>query len=94
MLDALATAHTWQGGDGPYSVAPLAGLLLTLLLMRMILHVRIGLGALGTSAILGALFATLGGRWGFTLTLGCWILGGTLLASIQRASPFRRNLSD
>ena len=93
MLDVLATAHSWRGGDGPFSIAPLAGLLLTLLLIRTVLHLRIGAAAVATSAVLGALFATLGGRWGYTVTLTCWSLAVLLVASFRRAAPFRRNPS-
>jgi hypothetical protein len=94
VLDTLATAHTWQGGDGPYSLAPLVGLLLTLLLIGTVLHLRVGLGAVGGSALLGALFATLGGRWGYTVTIGSWILAAALLATIRHSVPFPRNPSD
>jgi hypothetical protein len=95
MVELLATAHTWRGGDGPYSIAPIAGLLLTLLLIRTILRLPVGLAAVGASAVLGTLFATLGDRWGYVLTLAWWIAGFALLAAVRRApGPLRRNPSD
>ena len=94
MVDVLATAHTWRGGNGPYSIAPIVGLLLTLLLIRTILRLHVGLAAVGTSVVLGALFATLGDRWGYTLMLSSWLVAFALLASIRRAGPFRRNGPD
>ena len=62
--------------------------------MRAVLRLRLGLGAVGTSILCGALFATLGGRWGYTVTFSVWVVTGALIASILRAGPFRRNLSD
>jgi hypothetical protein len=94
MVEVLATAHTWRGGDGPYSIAPIVGLLLTLLLIGTILRLHVGLAAVGASIVLGTLFATLGERWGYTLMLSSWLIGFALLASIRRAGLFRRNLSD
>jgi hypothetical protein len=94
MVDLLATAHTWRGGDGPFSIAPIVGLLLTLLLIRAVLRLRLGFGAIGASLLLGALFATLGDRWGYTVTISAWILASALFATILGAGPFPRNLSD
>jgi hypothetical protein len=94
MDEVLSTAHTWSGGDGPYSIAPIAGLVVTLLLIRTILRLRIGLASVGASAVLGSLFATLGERWGYTLILSYWVVGMALVASIRRAGPLRRNISD
>jgi hypothetical protein len=95
MLELLATAHTWRGGDGPYSIAPFLGLLLTLVLLRTILRVPLGLAAIGISAFLGTLFATFGERWGFVATSWLWLLSFALLAAVRRApGPLRRNLSD
>jgi hypothetical protein len=94
MVDMLATAHTWRGGDGPLSIAPLVGLLLTLLLIRTVMRLRVGFGAIGASVLLGALFATLGERWGYTVALSAWVGASALLAAILGAGPFPRNLSD
>jgi hypothetical protein len=93
-VELVATAHTWTGGDGPYSVAPIVGLLLMLLLIRAVLRFPVGLAAIGISTVFGALFATLGERWGYTVTLSSWVLAVVLLARIQRAGAFRRNRSD
>lgn len=92
MLDVLATAHIWRGGDGPYTAAPIVGLLLTLLLIRRILRLPAGLPAVGISAVLGTVFATVGERWGYVATLWIWLLGFAALASLRRApGPLRRN---
>jgi hypothetical protein len=95
VFELLATAHTWRGGDGPYSIAPIAGLLLTLVLIRTILRVPVGLPAVGISVLLGTLFATIGERWGFVATSWLWLVSFALLAAVRRApGPLRRNLSD
>jgi hypothetical protein len=94
MVGLLATAHTWRGGDGPFSIAPIVGLLLTLLLIRAVLRLRLGFGAVGASVLFGALFATLGERWGYTVTISGWVLASALVAMILGAGSFPRNLSD
>jgi len=95
VIELLATAHTWRGGDGPYTVAPILGLLLTLLLIRAVLRIRIGAAVVAIAAVVGTLFATLGGRWGYTATLLVWVMTFALLAYVRRtAGPLRRNLSD
>jgi hypothetical protein len=95
VFELLATAHTWRGGDGPYSIAPIAGLLLTLVLIRMVLRLPVGLAAIGASAFLGTLFATFSDRWGYVATSWLWLLSFALLAAVRRApGPLRRNLSD
>jgi hypothetical protein len=90
----LGTAHTWRGGDGPFTIVPIVGLLLTLLLVRTVLRVRIGLATVAVSAVLGALFATIGGRWGYTLTISLWVLAAVLVAASQRAAGSARHNSD
>jgi hypothetical protein len=91
----LATAHTWRGGDGPFTIVPIVGLVLTLVLIRTVLRLRIGLATVAISAVLGALFATIGGRWGYTVTLSLWVLAVALVAAGQRAAgSFGRNNSD
>jgi hypothetical protein len=95
MLELLATAHTWRGGDGPFTIVPIVGLVLTLFLIRTVLRFRIGLATVAISAVLGALFATIGGRWGYTVTISLWVLAVALVAAGRRASgPFWRNGSD
>jgi hypothetical protein len=85
MLSDLATGHTWSGGDGPYTLAPLVGAILTVLLIRSILRRRIGIVALPVSLVLGALFATISGAWGYTLTIAAWIVGASLVAVVLRS---------
>ena len=96
MLALIATAHSWRGGDGPYTLAPILGLLLSLVLIRTVLGSRLGLGSMGASVALGALFATLGERWGYSLTAAAWVLAFALAGLIVRAAPgpLRRNPSD
>jgi small basic protein len=93
-VELVATAHTWTGGDGPYSVAPIVGFMLTVLLIRAVLRFPVGLAVIGISTVFGALFATLGERWGYTVTLSSYVLAVVLLARIQRAGAVRRNRSD
>jgi hypothetical protein len=96
MLSDLATGHTWSGGDGPYTLAPLVGSILTILLIRSIVRRRIGIVALAISALLGALFATISGTWGYTLTIAAWIVGASVVGAVLRNArgSFRGNPSD
>jgi hypothetical protein len=86
MLGDLATGHTWSGGDGPYTIAPLVGSLLTLLMIRSILRRHIGIAALAVSVVLGALFATISGAWGYTLTVATWIVGASLIGAVLKSA--------
>jgi hypothetical protein len=91
----LATAHTWRGGDGGFTIAPMGGLLLTLLLIRVILRLRIDLFAFAISIACGALFATMGAAVGFGTAIAVWVGGALLLAFVRsRARSFPRNASD
>jgi hypothetical protein len=95
MLEILATAHTWRGGDGAFTIVPIVGLVLTLFLIRTVLRFRIGLAPVAISAVLGALFATIGGRWGYTVTISLWVVAAGLVAAGRGAAgPFCRNGSD
>jgi hypothetical protein len=63
--------------------------------MRTVLGIRTGLATVAVSAVLGALFATIGGRLGYTLTISLWVLAVVLVAASQRAAgSARRNSSD
>jgi hypothetical protein len=96
MLSDLATGHTWSGGDGPYTLVPLVGSILTVLLIRSIVGQRIGIVAFAVSVILGALFATISGAWGYTLTIAAWVVGALLVGAVLRSArgSFRGNPSD
>jgi uncharacterized membrane protein (DUF485 family) len=96
MLAILATGHTWSGGDGPYTLAPLVGSILTLLLFRTILRRPVGIVELAVSAVLGALFATISDAWGYTLTIATWIVSASLAALFVRSArgSFGGNPSD
>jgi hypothetical protein len=86
MLSDLATGHTWSGGDGPYTVAPLVGSILTLLLIRSILRLHVGIVAIVVSVVLGALFATISGEWGYTLTIATWLVGAFLVGAVLKSA--------
>ena len=95
MGTLLATAHTWRGGEGSFTIAPIAGLLLTLVLTRTILHLRIGWPAFAVAVFSGALFATIGATWGFSVTVALWLAIALLAAAVRaHARPFPRNASD
>lgn len=91
----LATAHTWRGGDGPYTIAPILGLLVTLLLVRIVLHREITWGTAAVAAGLGPLFATLGATVGYSLTAQVWLIGSVIASRmLRRPGAFGRNPSD
>ena len=95
MGTLLATAHTWRGGDGSFTIAPIAGLLLTLFLIRAVFHLRIGWPAFAVAIFSGALFATIGATWGFSVTVAIWVGAAFLSAAVRaHARPFPRNASD
>ena len=96
MVDLLATAHTWRGGDGPYTLAPIVGLILTLILIRLILQLPLGIVAIAVSAVLGALFATISDEWGYTLTVATWIASASIAGAVLRSArgSFGDNRSD
>jgi len=92
VLEVVATAHTWRGGDGPYTIAPVVGLVLTLFLIRAAVRVPLGPAVVGVSVALGALFATIGATWGYTTALTGWAFAAAFGAASRRA--LRRNDSD
>jgi ABC-type thiamin/hydroxymethylpyrimidine transport system permease subunit len=95
MEQMLATAHTWRGGDGPYTVAPMLGLLVTLLLVRVVFRRGITWGTVAVATGLGPLFATLGATVGYSLTVSGWLVGSVIAARmIRQPGSFGRNLSD
>ena len=93
MVELLATGHTWSGGGGPITWAPVAGLLLTLVLARSVLSLRLSPLTLGTSVLLGTLFAIGAETWGVTMTTSAWIVGA-LIVSGRIRHTFGRNPSD
>jgi ABC-type Co2+ transport system permease subunit len=96
VLAILATGHPWNGGDGPYTLAPLVGSILTLLLIRTILRRHIGIVALTVSVVLGTLFATISDAAGYTLTIAIWIVSASLAGAVLRSArgSFGGNPSD
>ena len=93
MVELLATGHTWSGGGGPITWTPVAGLLLTLVLARSVLKLRLSPLTLGTSVLLGTLFAIGAETWGVTMTTSAWIVGA-LIVSGRRRHALGRNPSD
>ncbi len=93
MVELLATGHTWSGGGGPITWTPVAGLLLTLVLARSVLRLRLSPLTFGTSVLLGTLFAIGAETWGVTMTTSTWIVGA-LIVSGRRRHALGRNPSD
>jgi hypothetical protein len=96
MQGLVATGHPWHAVHPSLTPIPLAGLLTTLLLIRFVLKLPVGIAALGAAIPLGTVFATLEDAWGLTLTLSTWILAALALAGPIRRSrgAFGRNSSD
>lgn len=85
MLEIVATGHTWSGGDGPYTLTPLVGLLLTLFLIRSPLGFPLRAPALAVSIGLGTLFATVADTWGTSIAITVWVLGAILATAVIRS---------
>lgn len=95
-MDFLATGHAWSGGGGPITLAPLVGLLLTVVLSRWLVGLRISPLVLGVSVLLGTLFAVAADAWGMTVTLSAWTLAALVVsASLRRTrGTFGHSSSD
>jgi hypothetical protein len=95
MMGLLATAHTWTGGEDHYTLAPIAGVLLTLFAIRTILRMRIGVVAAVVAVALGAIFATLGASAGYSVAVSVWLLSFAAVAAVRRgARPLHGSASD
>jgi hypothetical protein len=84
MIDLPATGHTWRGGGGPITVTPMIGVLLSLVLARWAVGVRLSPPLIGVCILLGTLFAVGADAWGMTLTTSAW-----LVAALFDSGSFR-----
>jgi hypothetical protein len=82
VLLLLGTGHPWHAIDGGLTPFPLVGLFLTLLLIRFLLRLPLGIGAVTGAIALGTLFSTAVDAWGFTLTSSVWIFGAVILSGL------------
>jgi uncharacterized membrane protein YhfC len=96
MVDFVATGHSWSGGGGPITLAPLVGLLLTVVLARWFVGLRMSPMLLGLAVLLGALFAIAADTWGFTTSISAWVVLALILAGRVRHTrgTLGRNPSD
>jgi hypothetical protein len=95
VLALLGTGHLWSGGGGPITLTPIAGLLLTLMLTRWSLGLRLSPAMLGVSVFLGTLFAIAAETWGLTMTTSVWALVALASSFVRRTrGAFGRNFSD
>ena len=85
MFGALATAHGWSAGGGPFSVLPLVGFALGLTLLRVALRASIGPGSIGASFLLGTVFWLLADAWGITIALAGFVVVGAVVAVALRS---------
>ncbi len=96
MVDLVATGHSWSGGGGPMSPAPLVGLLLTVVLARWFVGLRISPMLLGLAVLLGTLFAFAADTWGLTTAIFAWVVLAFIVAGRVRHTrgTLGRNPSD
>ena len=96
MLRFLGTGHPWHPIDGALTPFPLIGLFLTLLLIRFLLRLPLGIGAVVVAIALGTLFSSAVDAWGLTLTSSLWFLGAVILSGLlgRTRGALRSNPSD
>jgi hypothetical protein len=96
MVDFVATGHSWSGGGGPITLTPLSGLLLTVVLARWFLGLRISPMLFGVSVFLGTPFALAADTWGLTTAIAGWVVAALVVAGRVRHTrgPLGRNPSD
>lgn len=96
MLRILGTGHPWHPIDGALTPFPLVGLFLTLLLIRFLLRLPLGIGAVVAAIALGTLFSSAVDAWGLTLALSVWVVGAMILSGLlgRTRGAFRSNPSD
>ncbi len=94
--DLLATGHAWSGGGGGFSLIPVLGMVLSIVLARFVLALRLSIPVTGVSVLLGALFAIAAEGLGLTIATSIWFLGAVGIASVIRlgAGSLPRNTSD
>jgi hypothetical protein len=82
VLRLLGTGHPWYPVEGALTPFPLLGLFLTLLLIRFLMRLSLGIGSVVVAIALGTLFSTAVDAWGFTLTTSIWILGAVIVSGV------------
>jgi hypothetical protein len=58
------------------------GLFLTLLLIRFLVRLPLGIGAVVAAIALGTLFSSVVDAWGFTLATSAWVFGAVILSGL------------
>ena len=85
MLARLATAHGWSAGAGSFSLLPVVGSAVTLVLLRTALRTSIGVAAVAASLVLGTIFWLLADAWGITLALSTFVASAGVIAIVTRS---------
>ena len=94
--DVLATGHTWSGGGGGFSLIPVLGVILSIVLARSVLALRLSVPLAAASVLLGTVFAVVADGTGLTMATTIWFLGALAIASVIRLGrgSLPRNTSD
>lgn len=92
----LATGHTWSGGGGGFSLIPVLGVILSLVLARSVLAFRFSILLAAVSVLLGTVFAIAAESVGLTIATSIWFLAAVGTASVIRLGrgSLPRNTSD
>jgi hypothetical protein len=92
----LATGHTWTGGGGGFSLLPVLGMILSILLARSVLGLRLSIPLAAASVFLGTVFAIAAESAGLTIATSMWFLGAIGMAFVVRLGrgSLPRNTSD
>ena len=85
MLARLATAHGWSAGAGSFSLLPLVGSAVSLVLLRTALRASIGVASVAASLVLGTIFWLLADAWGITLALAIFVAAGGVIGIVARS---------
>ena len=96
LRDLLATGHTWSGGGGGFSLIPVLGMIVSIVLARSILAFRLSIPLAAASVFLGTAFAIAAEIAGLTITMSMWFLGAVVIAFMSRVArgSLPRNTSD
>jgi hypothetical protein len=96
LRDLVATGHIWSGGGGGFSLIPVLGVILSIVLARSVLALRLSILLAAVSVLLGTVFAIAAESLGLTIATSIWFLGALGIASIIRLGrgSLPRNASD
>jgi hypothetical protein len=83
----LGTGHPWHAVHGGFTPMPLVGLLLSLILLRFVAKVPIGIPTFLVCVALGTLFSSAAEAWGLTLSLAIWTFAAISLDRSIRGFP-------